>query len=60
MEQNDLALRYGSELRDKGVNQVQFTFVLEKAIGHVGKVLFREIKSISVTFPAVFFIRWRW
>ena len=29
-------------------------------IGHVGKVLFREKKSISVTFPAIFFIRWRW
>ena len=29
-------------------------------IGQVGKVLFREKKSISVTFPAIFFIRWRW
>ena len=29
-------------------------------IGQVGKALFREKKSISVTFPAIFFIRRRW
>ena len=29
-------------------------------IGQDSKVLFREKKSLSFTFPAIFFIRWRW